>query len=140
MIGEGPYVPRTLVEACRCTQFWALTSHRRQGLDKREDDHVKKYEEWRKECPNYHKRNHAAFCERCDNSFPTEEGGANWLRNKGRIEINPFEKFPEPLKPRDDLGRSCPSVCLACKSLGHPQNVCRRVPIFGYTVIHCSLS
>ena len=104
--------PRTLIEACRCAHTWALSSSRRSGLDRPEDDHVKRYEEFRRQCPDRHRVEHAAFCERCDNSYPMDLGGAQWLRNQGWRQINPFEKFPEPLKPRPALSDKIPPEML----------------------------
>lgn len=97
-----PKTSRTLEEACRCGAIWAISDSRSgYSLDLPEDDFVKRYEEFRHECPHHSKASHAAFCQRCDNSFPSEIGGANFLRKKGIIETNPFEEFPEPLKPRE---------------------------------------
>ena len=92
---------RTLQEACHCGAVWALSDARNgNSLDLPEDDFVKQYEDFRKACPNAAKPGHEAFCQRCDNSFPSKIGGADFLRKQGVVETNPFEKFPEPLKPR----------------------------------------
>lgn len=105
---SGRRKQRTLDEACRCAHVWALTGSRRQGLDKAEDDHVKSYEDFRRACPDYHKPGHAAFCERCDNSYPSKAGGADYLREIGVRETNPFEKFPQPLEPPVSSGEIHP--------------------------------
>jgi hypothetical protein len=95
-------LPRTLREACHCHQFWGLTANRNgSALDKPEDDFVKQYEDYRNSCPNKGKTTHASFCERCDNSYPVEEGGADWLRQKGTTVRTPYEKFPEAIKQRE---------------------------------------
>lgn len=122
-------LPRTLQEACFCTQVWGITASRQGGsLDKPEDDFVKRYEEFRDECPHKHESSHNAFCERCDNSYPHQTGGADYLRKQGVVVTNPFEKFPEPLKPRagpkvspqlwEHLGSFIPRVPLAPKEVG----------------------
>ena len=120
---------RTLEEACRCKNFWGLSQSRNgNSLDKAEDDFVKRYEDFRHECPNASKPSHAAFCQRCDNSFPSHVGGADFLRKQGIVQTNPFEKFPEPLAPRkgpkvspvvwESLGSFIPRVPLAPKNTG----------------------
>jgi hypothetical protein len=120
---------RTLQEACRCKQFWGLTSNRSgNSLDKPEDDFVDKYREFRKQCPDKSKQGHEAFCQRCDNSYPSEIGGANFLRKQGVVETNPFEKFTETLAPRkaptlsptlwENLGSFIQRVPLAPKDPG----------------------
>jgi hypothetical protein len=67
------------------------------------DDWVGQYESFRLACPDHSKMGHAAFCGRCDNSWPTGVGGANLsaedierLRPDG---MNPFEVAPDPIPP-----------------------------------------
>lgn len=108
----GRNTPKSFAEDCRCANVWALKSFRRSGVDKPEDDHVARYREWRDECPDKSKVSHAAFCEQCDNSYPASTGGADWLRKQGWKEINPFEKFPEPLRPRPALADKVPPEML----------------------------
>jgi len=93
---------RTLVEASCCTGLWGMTPNRNgNSVDRVEDDFVSHYRQWRTECPDHGKTSHEAFCQRCDNSFPSQIGGADFLRKQGIVETNPFEKFPEPLQPRE---------------------------------------
>ena len=92
---------KMLDEACRCHAVWALSAGREgYSLDLPEDDFVSQYADFRAACPNKGKMGHEAFCQRCDNSFPSTIGGANVLRQDGWREINPLEKFPEPIRPR----------------------------------------
>ena len=93
---------KTIKESCRCINVIG-TNLNRIGMDKPEDDHVRKYAEWRRECPDHDNRSHAAFCERCDNSYPHTIGGADILKQDGWQIRNPFEKFPEPLSNRASL-------------------------------------
>lgn len=124
-----PPKSRTLTEACRCKQFWGLTYNRSgSSLDLPEDDFVKQYEDFRRACPNVTKPSHDAFCQRCDNSFPSQIGGADFLRKQGVVQTNPFQKFPEPIKPRkgpqvsptlwENLGSFIQRVPLAPKNPG----------------------
>ena len=92
---------KALTEACVCSQFWGLTSNRNgYSLDLPHDDFVQQYREFRHACPDATKPSHAAFCQRCDNSFPSSIGGVEWLRRYDWREINPLEKNPEPFKLR----------------------------------------
>ena len=93
---------QALHEACVCKNFWGLSANRSgNSLDKPQDDFVDRYRRWRMECPDHGSVAHESFCQRCDNSYPSEIGGADVLREQGVVTTNPFEKFPEPLEPRE---------------------------------------
>lgn len=80
------------------------------SLDLPQYDHVKKYEEWRHQCPNYNKPWHAAFCKRCDeDAWRTQIGGANFARRKGWAFENPLQGYPSWETINDSLEPTDPS-------------------------------
>lgn len=57
------------------------------GFDPPHDDYVHKLWQWRRNCENYNKSSHAAYCERCDDVWKfSSEGGALWLNRTDWVE------------------------------------------------------
>lgn len=85
-----------LAESCSTCDIWAITSSRKgYGIQLPEDDYVGQYRQFRETCPEGTHLGHAAFCSRCDNSFPTQVGGVDWLKR------DDWKETPTAVEPED---------------------------------------
>lgn len=82
------------------------------------EDRVADYYEWRRQCPNYDKIWHGAFCKRCDETaFRTPIGGVEWLHGNGWRNKDPIGEKAWP----------SPSTGNARSSYGNPTDARRRL-------------
>lgn len=92
---------KALSESSHSVHLCAITQNRcGYGLNLPMDDHVAAYRDFRAQCPDKTSPRHEVFCERCDNSYPSSVGGADWLKRNDWRDINPLEQFPEPIIPK----------------------------------------
>jgi hypothetical protein len=101
LLGRLSRTEQAMAEHCGTEDVWAITSSRNgYGIVDPKDDHVGLYRQFRESCPDTGHIGHAAFCSRCDNSYPTRTGGVDWLTRTDWKKLSPTSTPEDPYKIR----------------------------------------
>lgn len=101
LLGRLSRTEQAMAEHCGTEDVLAITSSRNgYGIVDPKDDHVGVYRQFREACPDSMHIGHAAFCSRCDNSYPTRTGGVDWLTRSDWKKLSPTATPEDPYKIR----------------------------------------